>query len=87
MDEEVELALQIPNDMEMVALAIPDPLLLDLDILRRHPSCPELIRDLPMWAFRSNVIQASIRGALEMYAPDDDLEAELQFIFKWYKDE
>jgi|TARA_R110002020_G_scaffold314992_1_gene530189 hypothetical protein len=90
-DEEVELALQIPNDMEMVALAIPDTLLLELDIycdsLRRHPSCPELIRDLPMWAFRSNVIQASIRGALEMYAPDDDLEAELQFIFKWYKDE
>lgn len=93
MDEEVELALQIPNDMEMVALAIPDTLLLDLDLycdsLRRHPSCPELIRDLPMWAFRSNVIQASVRGALEMYAPDedDDLEAELKFIFRWYKDE
>ena len=93
MDEEVELALQIPNDMEMVALAIPDTLLLDLDLycdsLRRHPSCPELIRDLPMWAFRSNVIQASVRGALETYAPDedDDLEAELKFIFRWYKDE
>ena len=87
MDEEVELALQIPNDMEMAALAIPDTLLLELDSLRRHPSCPELIRDLPMWAFRSNVIQASVRGALEMYAPDDDLEAELKFIFRWYKDE
>tara|TARA_B100001029_G_C14599136_1_gene203021 strand:- start:295 stop:417 length:123 start_codon:yes stop_codon:yes gene_type:complete len=40
-----------------------------------------------MWAFRSNVIQAAIRGALEMFAPDDDLEEELQFIFNWYKDE
>ena len=40
-----------------------------------------------MWAFRSNVIQASIRGALEMYAPDEGIEDELQFIFNWYKDD
>ena len=88
---ELEMALQIPNDMEMVALAIPDPLLLDLDIycdsLRAHPSCPAEVRNLPMWAFRSNVIQAAIRGALEMYSPDEGIEDELQFIFNWYKDE
>ena len=88
---DLELALQIPGEMEMVAVAIPDALLLDVDIycdaLRTHPSCPVEVRNLPMWAFRSNVIQAAIRGALEMFAPDDDLEEELQFIFNWYKDE
>ena len=87
----LEMALQIPGDMEMVALAIPDPLLLDLDLhcdsLRAHPSCPEEVRNLPMWAFRSNVIQASIRGALEMFSPSSALDEELSFIFDWYKDE
>ena len=38
---ELEMALQIPGEMEMVALAIPDALLLELDIycdsLRMHP--------------------------------------------------
>jgi hypothetical protein len=62
---ELEMALQIPGDMEMVALAIPDPLLLELDIycdsLRAHPSCPEEVRNLPMWAFRSNARNAGSR--------------------------
>lgn len=88
---DLEMALQIPGEMEMVALAIPGPLLLELDIycdnLRAHPSCPEVVRNLPMWAFRSNVIQAAIRGALEMYSPSSALDEELQFIFDWYKDE
>ena len=88
---DLEMALQIPNDVEMVAVAIPGPLLLELDIycdnLRAHPSCPEMVRNLPMWAFRSNVIQAAIRGALEMYSPSSALAEELQFIFDWYKDE
>ena len=86
-----EIALQIPSDMEMVAVAIPGPLLLELDIycdnLRAHPSCPEIISSLPMWAFRSNVIQAAIRGALEMFSPDTSLDEELSFIFGWYTDE
>ena len=88
---DLEMALQIPGEMEMVAVAIPGPLLLELDIycdnLRAHPSCPEIISNLPMWAFRSNVIQAAVRGALEMFSPSSALDEELSFIFDWYKDE
>lgn len=77
-------ALQVPADMDFVALAIPAPLLLDLDVyvdaMQRHPSCPEAISELPMWAFRSNVVQAAIRAMLD----DSEME-EISFMFDWWR--
>ena len=78
-------ALQVPTDMDFVAVAIPASLLLELDVyadsMQKHPSCPEQISELPMWAFRSNVIQAAVRNMLDESAMD-----ELTFMFDWWRD-
>ncbi len=77
-------ALQIPTDMDFVAVAIPASLLLELDVyadsMQKHPSCPEQISELPMWAFRSNVIQAAIRGMLD----ESEIE-DVTFMFDWWR--
>jgi hypothetical protein len=77
-------ALQIPTDMDFVAVAIPASLLLELDVyadsMQKHPSCPEQISELPMWAFRSNVIQAAIRGMLD----ESEIE-DITFMFDWWR--
>ena len=77
-------ALQIPTDMDFVAVTIPASLLLELDVyadsMQKHPSCPEQISELPMWAFRSNVIQAAIRGMLD----ESEIE-DITFMFDWWR--
>ena len=77
-------ALQILTDMDFVAVAIPASLLLELDVyadsMQKHPSCPEQISELPMWAFRSNVIQAAIRGMLD----ESEIE-DITFMFDWWR--
>ena len=59
-------ALQVPADMDFVALAIPAPLLLDLDVyvdaMQRHPSCPEAISELPMRSKHGEPSQAERHG-------------------------
>tara|TARA_X000000368_G_C22618212_1_gene531106 strand:+ start:274 stop:561 length:288 start_codon:yes stop_codon:yes gene_type:complete len=78
-------ALQVPTDMDFVAVAIPASLLLELDVyvdsMQKHPSCPPAISQLPMWAFRSNVIQAAVRSMLDESEMD-----ELTFMFDWWRD-
>jgi len=78
-------ALQVPTDMDFVAVAIPASLLLELDVyadsMQKHPSCPAAISQLPMWAFRSNVIQAAVRGMLDESEMD-----EVSFMFDWWRD-
>jgi hypothetical protein len=48
--------------------------------MQKHPSCPEQISELPMWAFRSNVIQAAIRGMLD----ESEIE-DITFMFDWWR--
>ena len=78
-------ALQVPTDMDFVAVAIPASLLLELDVyadsMQKHPSCPPATSQLPMWAFRSNVIQAAVRSMLDESEMD-----ELTFMFDWWRD-
>ena len=52
--------------------------------MRKHPGCPSEVAALPMWAFRSNIIQAAIR---ELLFDMDDEETTVTFKFDWWKDQ
>ena len=83
-----QIALEVPYETEFVSLAIPSNLLLELDVygdsMRRHPGCPPEVAALPMWAFRSNIIQAAIR---ELLFEMDDEESTVSFSFDWWNTE
>ena len=83
-----QIALEVPYDTDFVAVAIPSDLLLELDVygdsMRKHPGCPSEVAALPMWAFRSNIIQAAIR---ELLFDMDDEETTVTFKFDWWKDQ